>query len=51
MHDLGYSGWLAATMAIPFIGWIIAILMGLPRGAPGENAYGPDPLAPAGGAG
>jgi serine/threonine protein kinase len=51
MHDLGYSGWLAATMAIPFIGWIIAILMGLSRGAPGENAYGPDPLAPAGGAG
>lgn len=48
MHDLGYSGWLAATLAIPGIGTVIAILMGLPRGAPGENAYGPDPLAPAG---
>jgi serine/threonine protein kinase/uncharacterized membrane protein YhaH (DUF805 family) len=51
MHDLGYSGWLAASLAIPGIGTVIAILMGLPRGAPGENAYGPDPLAPAGGAG
>jgi uncharacterized membrane protein YhaH (DUF805 family) len=49
MHDLGYSGWLAAVVAIPVVGSVIAILMGLPRGAPGENQYGPDPLAPAGG--
>ena len=45
MHDLGYSGWLAALVAVPFIGWIVAILMGVPRGAPGDNTYGKDPLA------
>ncbi len=50
MHDLGYSGWLAAMVAIPAVGWIVAVLMGLPRGAPGHNAYGADPLPAAGGA-
>jgi serine/threonine protein kinase len=48
MHDLGYSGWAAAILAIPGLGQVVSILMGLPRGAPGENAYGPDPLAPSG---
>jgi serine/threonine protein kinase len=46
MHDLGYTGWAAAILAIPGIGQVVSILMGLPRGAPGPNAYGPDPLAP-----
>jgi serine/threonine protein kinase/uncharacterized membrane protein YhaH (DUF805 family) len=51
MHDLGYSGWLAAAVAIPGIGSVVAILMGLPKGAAGPNAYGPDPLAVSGEAG
>ena len=45
MHDLGYTGWAAAILLIPLVGDIVSILMGLPRGAPGPNAYGPDPLA------
>ncbi|MEZ5938079.1 MAG: DUF805 domain-containing protein [Hyphomonadaceae bacterium] len=44
MHDLGYSGWMALLVAIPLVGWVVAILMGLPKGAPGANQYGPDPL-------
>ena len=50
LHDLGYSGWIAAVVAIPVLGAILALLMGLPKGARGENAYGPDPLATSGGA-
>ncbi len=50
MHDLGYSGWIAALVAIPGIGNLLAIVMGLPAGARGANAYGPDPLAPGGSA-
>jgi uncharacterized membrane protein YhaH (DUF805 family) len=46
MHDLGYSGWAAAILAVPGVGQVVSILMGLPRGAHGPNAYGPDPLAP-----
>ena len=50
MHDLGYSGWIAALVAIPVLGAVLALLMGLPKGAHGENAYGSDPLALSGGA-
>ncbi len=50
MHDLGYTGWLAALVAIPVFGTIVGILMGLPKGAHGDNAYGPDPLATSEGA-
>jgi serine/threonine protein kinase/uncharacterized membrane protein YhaH (DUF805 family) len=40
LHDLGYSGWLALVTVVPLLG----ILVGLPRGTVGPNAYGPDPL-------
>jgi uncharacterized membrane protein YhaH (DUF805 family) len=50
MHYLGYSGWSAALLAIPGLGLVISVLLGLPRGAPGANAYGPDPLTPEGNA-
>jgi uncharacterized membrane protein YhaH (DUF805 family)/tRNA A-37 threonylcarbamoyl transferase component Bud32 len=40
LHDLGYSGWLAPVAAVTFL----SILVGLPRGTMGPNAYGPDPL-------
>jgi uncharacterized membrane protein YhaH (DUF805 family)/tRNA A-37 threonylcarbamoyl transferase component Bud32 len=40
LHDQGYSGWLALATVVPIVGLII----GLPRGTPGSNAYGDDPL-------
>ena len=39
MHDLGYSGWAAAILAIPGLGQVVSILMGLPRGVSGANGY------------
>ncbi len=45
MHDRGHSpAWLAAIL-IPVLGalWLV-IELGLRRGTPGENQYGPDPL-------
>ena len=40
LHDTGKSGWLQLILLVPFIGWIIVlILMVLP--GQGENKYGP----------
>ena len=42
LHDTGKSGWLQLILLVPFIGWIIVlILMVLP--GQGENKYGPVP--------
>lgn len=52
LHDLGQTGWIALVViivsVIPYIGFLgsIAILViGLLKGQPGENRYGP-PVAP-----
>jgi len=42
-HDFGQSGWLAALTAIPYLGWIVAIVFIFIPGQPGENQYGPNP--------
>ncbi len=44
LHDLGRSGWLAALLAVPMLGFVAAVVIGLPAGQRGDNAYGPDPL-------
>ena len=44
-HDFGQSGWLAALICIPYIGWIAAIAFIFVPGQPGPNQYGPDPKA------
>ena len=42
LHDTGKSGWLQLILLVPFIGWIIVlILMVLPGQE--ENKYGPVP--------
>ena len=45
MRDRGYSPWWLAAVLVPVAGplWLL-IELGLRRGTPGENAFGPDPL-------
>lgn len=47
-HDFGQSGWLAALVCIPYIGWIAALVFIFIPGATGPNQHGPDPKAAAG---
>ncbi len=46
LHDRGQSAWWLAVAAIPLVGplWLAFVLL-LRKGSPGENQYGPDPLA------
>ena len=44
-HDFGQTGWLAALVCIPYIGWIAALVFIFLPGETGENKYGPDPKA------
>jgi uncharacterized membrane protein YhaH (DUF805 family) len=42
-HDFGQSGWLAAATAIPYVGFLVALVFVFIPGQPGENKYGPNP--------
>ena len=42
-HDFGQSGWLAALICIPYVGWIAAIAFIFIPGKPGPNQHGPNP--------
>jgi uncharacterized membrane protein YhaH (DUF805 family) len=44
-HDFGQSGWLAALVVVPYIGWIAALVFIFIPGQAGSNQYGPDPKA------
>jgi uncharacterized membrane protein YhaH (DUF805 family) len=44
-HDFGQSGWLAALVCIPYLGWIAALVFVLIPGQTGPNQHGPDPKA------
>ncbi len=44
-HDQGRSGWFAALNLIPYVGFIIVMIMMLLPGVDGDNQYGPDPQA------
>jgi len=44
-HDRGKSGWWVFINLLPIIGGLWAFIeLGLLRGTPGPNEYGPDPL-------
>src|SRR3546814_6313032 len=43
LHDQDRSGWWSLATAIPYVGWIATIIIGLLPGTPGENEYGFDP--------
>ena len=44
-HDRDKSGWWTLIVFIPFIGalWVL-VELGILRGTPGDNRFGPDPL-------
>ncbi|MGD9967681.1 MAG: DUF805 domain-containing protein [Hyphomonadaceae bacterium] len=44
-HDFGQSGWLAALVCIPYVGWIAALVFLFIPGQQGANPHGPDPKA------
>jgi serine/threonine protein kinase len=44
LHDLGVTGWATVAFFVPAIGQIGSIVVGLPAGQKGDNAYGPNPL-------
>ena len=43
-HDRDKSGWFILINFIPFVGWIIALVMLLDKGTPGKNRFGEYPL-------
>ena len=44
LHDTGRSGFWVLINLIPFIGFIVILVMTIQKGTPGENKYGADPL-------
>lgn len=45
LHDTDRIGWWALIALVPFVGWIVLlVLMALP-GTPGPNRYGPPPVS------
>jgi uncharacterized membrane protein YhaH (DUF805 family) len=45
-HDQDWAGWFVLLNLIPYVGWLIVMLLMLREGTPGENRFGPNPLAP-----
>jgi len=45
LHDIDKSGWWQLIAIIPLIGWIIMLVWMIKKGTPGDNRFGPDPLA------
>ena len=43
LHDFNRSGWWWILACIPYVGWIIAVAIGLIKGTDGDNDYGPEP--------
>ncbi len=43
LHDRGLSGWLAILLAVPVLGILAFVVIGLLPGNPGANAFGPGP--------
>ena len=41
LHDTGKSGWLLLLGLIPFVGFIIVLLLCIPEGQKADNQYGP----------
>jgi len=42
-HDTGRSGWWVLINLVPFVGWIIALILLAFDSQPSDNRYGPNP--------
>ncbi len=45
LHDTGRSGWWILIGIIPLIGAIVLLIFYLEKSNPGDNEYGPEPVA------
>jgi uncharacterized membrane protein YhaH (DUF805 family) len=45
LHDTGRSGWWLLVNLVPFVGWIVVLVLMALEGKQGDNPYGPDPKA------
>ena len=43
LHDIGKSGWWVLLGFIPFLSYVITIVLGFIRGKVGDNRFGRDP--------
>lgn len=43
-HDQNRSGWFALIALIPYVGWLILLVMMMIRGTPGPNRFGANPM-------
>lgn len=43
LHDSDKSGWLALLWIVPFVGWLIVLVLCIMEGTPGPNQYGNPP--------
>lgn len=43
LHDRDLSGWVALLALIPWVGWIVLLILALFDGVPGRNRYGENP--------
>ena len=43
-HDLGYTGFMVFTIAIPIVKLFAFVILGLFKGVPKENIYGPSTI-------
>ncbi len=44
LHDMDKSGWLILLFLIPYVGFLIVLILMAQPGTIGENRFGPDPL-------
>jgi uncharacterized membrane protein YhaH (DUF805 family) len=47
LHDIGYAGWWMLLLIVPLIGPVALLVLFCLAGDPGENKFGPAPVAAA----
>lgn len=45
LHDLNKSAWWSLLCLVPYVGGLLLLTLGLPRGTRGRNEYGQDPIS------
>lgn len=43
LHDFDFSGWWMLMGFVPYVGFVVMLIVGVYPGTRGENRFGPDP--------